>query len=120
MKKVFTTTMPEKTGAFLKAAQILKRLEINISRVSYNKVIDSTMLFIEASGEEENLKKAEEIFKNMGYVKDGLQGESVELFEFKISDKPGALLPVLFIIKEFDFNISYINFKEQLTKTKNK
>ena len=60
--------MPEKTGAFLKAAQILKRLEINISRVSYNKVIDSTMLFIEASGGEENLKKAEEIAYKKGYI----------------------------------------------------
>ena len=63
MKKVFTTTMPEKTGAFLKAAQILKRLEINISRVSYNKVIDSTMLLLKHRERKKILKKRKKFLR---------------------------------------------------------
>ena len=109
MTKVFTTVMPDKIGAFLNAAEILSELKLNILRVSYNKAVDSTMLFIEVSGDEDALDKAEQRLIKEGYIKGSLTGENVVLLEFYLKDKPGALLPVLSVINEFNFNISYIN-----------
>ena len=51
--------MPNHIGAFLKASECFANLGINITRVSYNKAVDSHTLFIDAEGDEEQLKKAE-------------------------------------------------------------
>ena len=50
MKKTFVTTMPDRAGAFLKASRIIADLDLNITRVSYNKAIDTHTLFIEVEG----------------------------------------------------------------------
>ena len=55
--------MPNHIGAFLKASKCFSELGINITRVSYNKAVDSHTLFIDAEGTEEQLKKADELEK---------------------------------------------------------
>ena len=57
MKKTYVTSMPNHIGAFLKASRCFSALGINITRVSYNKAVDSHTLFIDADGTEEQLKK---------------------------------------------------------------
>ena len=57
MKKTIITTMPDKSGEFLKACECFYNLNINILRVSYNKSVDTNTMFIEVDGEEENLNK---------------------------------------------------------------
>lgn len=57
MKKTYVTSMPNRIGAFLKVSSCFSRLGINITRVSYNKAVDSHTLFIDAEGTEEQLKK---------------------------------------------------------------
>ena len=59
MKKTYITTMPNHIGAFLKASECFASLGINITRVSYNKAIDSHTLFIDVEGKEDKLKEAE-------------------------------------------------------------
>ena len=68
MKKTYITSMPDHIGAFLKASECFAELNINITRVSYNKAIDSHTLFIDAEGNEEKLKQAMELisFPNNG------------------------------------------------------
>ena len=51
MKKTYITTMPDDIGAFLKASECFASLGVNITRVSYNKAIDSHTLFIDADGD---------------------------------------------------------------------
>lgn len=53
MKKTYVTSMPNHIGAFLKASKCFTKLNINITRVSYNKAVDSHTLFIDAEGTEE-------------------------------------------------------------------
>ena len=48
MKKTYVTSMPNHIGAFLKASKCFSALGINITRVSYNKAVDSHTLFIDA------------------------------------------------------------------------
>ena len=57
MKKTYVTSMPNHIGAFLKASKCFSLLGINITRVSYNKAVDSHTLFIDAEGTEDLLKK---------------------------------------------------------------
>ena len=57
MKKTYVTSMPNHIGAFLKASKCFSALGINITRVSYNKAVDSHTLFIDAEGTDEQLRK---------------------------------------------------------------
>ncbi len=115
MKKVFTTVMEDRAGAFLGADRCITALGLNITRVSYNKAVDAHMLFIEVEGEEAALALAETELAKLGYLPNSMQRGSVILLEFRLKDRPGALLPVLDLIRQFRFNISYISSQENGT-----
>ena len=74
MKRTFITTMPDHIGAFLMASKCLASLGINITRVSYNKAVDSHTLFIDAEGSPEQLDEADRQLTQIGY----LQGNSTQ------------------------------------------
>lgn len=112
MKKTFVTNMPNQIGAFLKASKCFSELGINITRVSYNKAVDSHTLFIEVNGEETQFKKANEKLKEIGYLSHGDANTKVVLIEFRLEDKPGSVTSVLELISKFNFNISYISSQE--------
>lgn len=115
MKKTYVTSMPNHIGAFLKASLLFAELNINITRVSYNKAVDSHTLFIDAEGTEAQLKKAEEELDKIGYLQNERKTKSIVLIEFKIPDVPGGVSDILKIISEFNFNISYISSQENGT-----
>lgn len=107
--------MPDDIGAFLKASRLFSDLGINITRVSYNKAIDSHTLFIDAMGTEEQLKKADEKLAEIGYLNGDKSERGVVLIEFCLRDVPGSVTDVLSLIDDFDFNISYISSEENGT-----
>ena len=109
MKKTFTTVMPDRIGAFLDADRALTALGLNITRVSYNKAVDKHTLFIEVEGDEEQLLKADKELTALGYLNRPAWRGDVILMEFRLPDRPGAVMPVLELIHEYHFNISYIS-----------
>ena len=109
MKQTFITTMPDKAGAFLVASDILFSLGLNITRASYNKAVDAHMLFLEAEGDAAALESAAQRLTANGYLQHSFQTGRVILLELKLRDIPGAILPILKLMKRFDFNISYIS-----------
>ncbi len=116
VKKTYVTSMPDHIGAFLKASECFSSLGINITRVNYNKAIDSHILFIDADGTEEQLKKADLELEKIGYLgNDYDNNTSVVLLEFCLKDVPGSVTNVLKLISEFSFNISYISSQENGT-----
>lgn len=115
MKKTYITSMPNHIGAFLKASKCFSELGINITRVSYNKAVDSHTLFIEAEGSEEQLKKADSKLKNIGYLQNTQLKSGIVLIEFALKDVPGSVTDVLMLIDEFNFNISYLSSQENGT-----
>ena len=115
MKKNYVTSMPDHIGAFLKASKCFSRLGINITRVSYNKAVDSHTLFIDAEGTEEQLRKADTELKKIGYLQNSTNKTGIVLIEFCLSDVPGSVTSVLELINEFNFNISYISSQENGT-----
>ena len=108
--------MPNHIGAFLKASRCLADLGINITRVSYNKAVDSHMLFIDAEGTAEQLAKATEELTKIGYLQSDVDSRSVVLLEFRLKDEPGSVTKVLELISDFNFNISYISSQENGTE----
>ena len=111
MKKTYVTTMPDHVGAFLKASRCMAALGLNITRVSYNKAIDTHTLFIEADGEPERLALATEDLRKIGYLQSG-GAPSVLLVEFKLRDIPGSVSGILELIAQYRFNISYLSSQE--------
>jgi len=107
--------MPDRIGAFLRADRCLTRLGLNITRVSYNKAVDAHMLFIEVDGTEDQLREAESELKRLGYLTGADSLGGVILIEFRLRDEPGALLPILELIDDYDLNISYISSQENGT-----
>jgi len=115
MKKTYVTSMPNHIGAFLKASKCFSALGINITRVSYNKAVDSHTLFIDAEGTVEQLKKADVELEKIGYLQGNANKTSVVLIEFCLEDVPGSVTNVLTLINDFNFNISYISSQENGT-----
>lgn len=107
--------MPNHIGAFLKASRCFAQLGINITRVSYNRAIDSHTLFIDAEGTQEQLEKADLVLTEIGYLQPEKDSKSIVLIEFRLKDEPGSVTRILELIDEFDFNISYISSQENGT-----
>ncbi|MBE6559952.1 MAG: MBL fold metallo-hydrolase [Ruminococcaceae bacterium] len=115
MKKTYITTMPDHIGAFLKASRCFSALGINITRVSYNKAVDSHTLFIDAEGTEEQLRLADAELEKIGYLQNDPARSSIVLIEFCLRDVPGSVSDILTLIDAFHFNISYISSQENGT-----
>ena len=116
MNKTFVTRMPNHIGAFLKASRCFASLGINITRVSYNKAVDSHLLFIDAEGTPSQLEKAYQELERIGYLQCGEEDRSIVLLEFRLPDVPGSVTSVLELINDFSFNISYISSQENGTE----
>ncbi len=115
MKKTYVTTMPDHIGAFLKASECLASLDVNITRVSYNKAVDIHTLFIEAEGDEDKLGLADSKLREFGYLQEEQNSSSVVLLEFMLEDVPGSVTSILRLISEYKFNISFISSHENGT-----
>ena len=115
MKKTYATSMPNHIGAFLKASKCFAALGINITRVSYDKSVDSHMLFLDVEGTEEQIQKADAELEKIGYLQNNAGNSSILLIEFCLKDEPGSVTDILELINAFSFNISYINSQENGT-----
>lgn len=112
MKKTYVTTVPNHIGAFLAASRLFAGLEINITRVSYHKAIDSHTIFIEAEGSARQLKQADEALQKLGYLRTAQTEQDVTLLEFQLRDVPGAVSEVLALIEQYSFNLCYLNSQQ--------
>ena len=115
MKKTYATSMPNHIGSFLKASKCFAELGINITRVSYDKAVDTHMLFLDVEGTEEQIRKADAELEKIGYLQNSGANSSIVLIEFCLEDVPGSVTRVLELINSFNFNISYINSQENGT-----
>ena len=108
-RKTYITTMPNHIGAFLQASRCFAQLGVNITRVSYNKAVDSHMLFIDAEGTPEQLQQADSLLRGIGYLPQAEAAPQIVLIAFHLRDVPGAVTEVLTLIEQFGFNISYLS-----------
>ena len=88
MKKTYVTNMPNHIGAFLQASKCFAKLNINISRVSYNKAVDSHTLFIDVEGEKDKLLLADKELEKIGYLQEADKKSNIILMEFQLINRP--------------------------------
>lgn len=119
MTKTFVTVVPNQVGAFLKASKCFAKLGININRVSYNKAVDSHMLFIDVEGEADLLEQATKELADIGYLQNVEGDKKVILVEFKLKDEPGRVTSILELISLYNFNISYMSSQANNTGYQN-
>jgi len=101
--------MPDSSGAFLKACQLINKAGGNIIRVNYNKTVDVHFLFIEVSATEQQHFEIQENLIEIGYLTTQIGETRLFLLSLKLKDVPGAIIPVLEIISNHKINISYMN-----------
>ncbi|MBR6675793.1 MAG: Zn-dependent hydrolase, partial [Clostridia bacterium] len=117
MKKTYITSVPNKIGALLQATRCFSSLGINITRISYNKAVDSHALFLEVQGDEEKLSEADRILSEIGYINNPAGDDAgIILLEFTLRDVTGSATEVLELIQQYGFNISYISSQENATE----
>ena len=104
--------MPDHIGAFLKASECFAALGVNITRVSYNKAVDSHTLFIDAEGDKAQLEQADRELEKIGYLQTVNNEQSIVLLEFMLRDIPGSVTQVLRLIQRYRLNISYMSSQE--------
>lgn len=109
MNRTYVTNMPDNSGAFLKACEVIKNNGGNIIRVSYNKTVDTHILFIEVAAEESQHFVIQEQLIEIGYLSDKIDSTRLILIELKLPDVSGAIIPVLEVINHYNVNISYMN-----------
>ena len=112
VKKTYVTRMPDQSGAFLEASRIAASLGANITRVSYNKAVDVHTLFLEVSGNAQQHLALGAALEKIGYLPQKEERSRVLLVCFRLRDVPGAVTPILELIRSYRFNISYISSHE--------
>lgn len=109
MTKTYVASVPDHIGAFLQASKRFAALGVNITRVSYNKAIDSHTIFLDVEGTPEQLAEADKQMAEIGYLQNRGDSSNVILIEFQLKDEPGSVTRILELIEEFSFNISYMS-----------
>ncbi len=115
LKQTYITRMPDKAGAFLQASRIIAGNGGNIVRVNYNKSVDVHTLFIEVNAEESAHKHILRELSDIGYLTEAKSEQKVILIVLKLTDKVGAVTPVLEIINNYEINVTYISSHENGT-----
>lgn len=103
------TSMPDEVGAFLQATETISANAGNITRVSYNRTVDSHLLFIEVEACQERLDRITVQLEDIGYLSDVTVDKHPLLISIHLPDEPGALLPVLKAIDRYRLSISYMS-----------
>ena len=109
MQKTFITRLPEQTGAFLDACRMIWNTGACITRVSYNKAVDTHTLFLDADGTEDQLSAIAEALRGAGYLLECTGDARVMLLDFALENRAGSMLPVLELIDRYGFGISYLD-----------
>ena len=86
MKKTYVASLPDHVGIFLDTSRRISALGINITRLSYNKAVDSHTLLLEVSGTPEQIEKADKLLSEMGYLMADDSDSSIVLLEIRLKD----------------------------------
>ncbi|MGI5883931.1 MAG: MBL fold metallo-hydrolase [Candidatus Spyradocola sp.] len=115
MRRTYITQMPDKAGAFLLASRIIAAAGGNIVRVNYNKAVDLHTLFLEVSADAAQHETIERQLAACGYLAEPKTDQQILMIVVKLEDVPGAVVPVLEILRRYRVNISYISSQENGT-----
>ena len=113
--KTFILRLEDRSGHLLEVSRIISSHNANITRLSYNKVVDQHTVFIEVYADEDNLNNLSHELEEKNYLLEQGSGEVDVLITLKILDIPGMVTDILKVFEDYDVNISYVNTQENNT-----
>lgn len=113
--KTFILRLEDRSGHLLEVSRIISSHNANITRLSYNKVVDQHTVFVEVYADEKDIRELSDELQEKNYL---LKHESEEidvLITLQIIDIPGTVTNILEVFEKYNVNISYVNTQENNT-----
>jgi glyoxylase-like metal-dependent hydrolase (beta-lactamase superfamily II) len=99
----------------LEVSKIISSHNANITRLSYNKIVDQHTVFVEVYADEKNLDNLQSELNEKNFLLKQSSEEVDVLITLKILDIPGTVTNILEVFERYDVNISYVNTQENDT-----
>lgn len=113
--KTFILRLEDRSGHLLEVSNIISSHNANITRLSYNKVVDQHIAFVEVYADEDSIEVlSKELDENNYLLKDSSEEVDV-LITLQIIDIPGTVTNILKVFHKYEVNISYVNTQENNT-----
>lgn len=113
--ETFILKLPDKSGSLLDACNIISSHNGNITRLSYNKIVDIHTAFVEVYADNNDITLISNQLDEKNYLYKKASEEVNILVVLKILDIPGTVENILEVFKKYDVNISYVNTQENGT-----
>ncbi|MBR0471538.1 MAG: hypothetical protein IJI98_02440 [Methanosphaera sp.] len=113
--KTLILRLEDRSGHLLEVSKIISTHNANITRLSYNKVVDQHTVFIEVYADEKDITNLTNELKEKNYLLQHSSEEVDALITLQIIDIPGTVTNILEVFEKYDVNISYVNTQENNT-----
>ena len=113
--KTFILRLEDRSGHLLEVSKIISSHNANITRLSYNKVVDQHTVFIEVYADENDITELSRELDDRNYLLKDSSEEVDVLITLQIIDIPGTVSNILQVFEKYDVNISYVNTQENHT-----
>jgi len=113
--KTFILRLEDRSGHLLEVSKIISSHNANITRLSYNKVVDQHTVFIEVYADENDIVDLSMELEDRNYLLKDSSEEVDVLMTLQIIDIPGTVTNILQVFEKYDVNISYVNTQENNT-----
>lgn len=117
--KTFILRLEDRSGHLLEVSNIISSHNANITRLSYNKVVDQHTVFIEVYADEKDIDDLARDLDERNYLLQEGSEEVDVLITLQIIDIPGTVTNILEVFEKYDVNISYVNTQENNTPYQN-
>ncbi|MDO5824781.1 MAG: hypothetical protein Q4Q22_00185 [Methanosphaera sp.] len=113
--KTFILRLEDRSGHLLEVSEIISSHNANITRLSYNKIVDQHAVFVEVYADEENIANLSKELEDNNLLLKQTSPEVDVLVTLQILDIPGVVTNILKVFEKYDVNISYVNTQENDT-----
>ena len=109
MDKSLALVLPDRPGVLREVMHILSSHDVDVLRMSYNRVIDIHALFLDVWGTSLNLDEAEEELRAWKFLPGQRDVGVVRLLDLELEDELSSIEPVLALVERHELNITYLN-----------
>ena len=113
--KTFILRLEDRSGHLLEVSNIISSHNANITRLSYNKVVDQHAVFVEVYADEDDIEELSKELERKNVLLEQGSEEVDVLITLQIIDIPGTVTNILKVFEKYKVNISYVNTQENDT-----
>lgn len=113
--KTFILRLEDRSGHLLEVSEIISSHNANITRLSYNKIVDQHAVFVEVYADEDDLENLSKELEEKNFLLEQGSEEIDVLITLQILDIPGVVKNILEVFEKYNINISYVNTQENDT-----